>query len=322
MKKTLLILTLFTSLSVTLYAQSLSSYTFSTISSTFTPLSGATNVWSSGDDVTVSNLPIGFNFSYGAPTSAVYSTFCVNSNGWIGLVSNTVPNLTAYHTPGLNSTAISFPVLAALWDDLSIGSGGKVSYLTTGTTGNRILTIEFLNMKWYWGSSSPVISFQIKLYEVDNSIEFIYQPETGTPSSANASIGIKNTTSTDFWSINSNLTSASYGTVTTGIATKPTTGTTFRWVNSNLSTVNTITNAFQIYPNPFSTELNFNFGNDNNKINSISIYNLLGVLVYHKTISDSIETTELKTSINLPKGTYFAKIKGESIDVVKKLICE
>jgi hypothetical protein len=47
-------------------------------------------------------------------------------------------------------TTTSYPTIAPLWDDLSIGSTGKISYLTTGTVGNRVLTIEWLNMKWYW----------------------------------------------------------------------------------------------------------------------------------------------------------------------------
>lgn len=309
MKKKLLFFSLFVLLiNTSVKSQSLSSYYFSTDSGTFTPLTGATVVWVTGDDVTASMLPIGFNFSYGLPTATSYNQFCLNSNGWFGLTSNTIPNLAANSAP--NMTTTSYPTIAPLWDDLSIGSTGKISYLTTGTVGNRVLTIEWLNMKWYWGTTNPVISFQAKLYEANGTIEFIYRQETGNASSNHASIGINNASTTDFWCLNAGLTNAIYGTNCNTITTKPATGTIFRWstTNLNVTEVTSLESKIKAYPNPFSNEMNINFGTMANEINAVKIYNSIGELVYQKNNSEITFSENYKIDTPFEKGIYFIKI--------------
>src|SRR5690606_24924118 len=80
-----------------------------------------------------------------------------------------------------------------LWDDLS-GAVGTASYVVTGTTPNRALTIQMLNWRWNYNSSyAATISVQIKLYETTNIIEYVYRQEAGTGNtsgSSGASIGI------------------------------------------------------------------------------------------------------------------------------------
>jgi hypothetical protein len=318
--KKLLILLLILLFNSSLKSQSLSSYYFSIDSGTFTPLTGATVVWVTGDDVTASMLPIGFNFSYGLPTTTSYSQFCLNSNGWLGLTSNTIPNLSANSAP--NMTTTSYPVIAPLWDDLSIGSTGKISYLTTGTAGNRVLTIEWLNMKWYWGASNPVISFQAKLYEATGTIEFIYRQETGTATLNHASIGINNASSTDFWCLNTSLSNALYSTNCNTITTKPSTGIIYRWSTSNLS-INesySLEKNLKVFPNPFSNEININLSNIADEINSVQIYNSLGELVYQKYDSEVAFKENYKIDTPFQNGIYFIKIATKNMVYTIKTI--
>jgi hypothetical protein len=309
MKKKLLLFSLLVLLiNPSVKSQSLSSYHFSIDSGTFTPLTGANVVWITGDDVTTSSLPIGFNFSYGLPTATSYNQFCLNSNGWIGLTSNFLPNLTAYNTPNMITT--SYPTIAPLWDDLSISSGGKISYLSSGTVENRVLTIEWLNMKWYWGASSPVISFQAKLYEANGTIEFIYRQEIGNASSNHASIGINNASTTDFWCLNTDLTNALYGTNCNTITTKPPTGSIYRWATTNLNSneTNSLENKIKVYPNPFSNDINITFGSMANEINSVTIYNNIGEIVYQKNNSEITFSENYTVDASFEKGIYFIKI--------------
>jgi hypothetical protein len=322
MKKNLmLILLLALMLHTSVKSQSLSSYYFSTDSGTFTPLTGATVVWVTGNDVTASTLPIGFNFSYGLPNTSSYSQFCLNSNGWIGLTSNTIPNLVANALPNMIST--SYPRIAPLWDDLSIGSGGKISYLTSGSVGNRILTVEWLNMKWYWGASTPVISFQAKLYEANGTIEFIYRQESGAATSNNASIGINNASATDFWCLNPSLSNAIYGTNYNTITTKPATGSIYRWSTSdNLSLDGLYLSDYQpnVFPNPFTNEININFSNISDTINFVTIYNSLGELVYQKNNSEVVFPENYKIETPFQKGVYFVKITTRNMIYTIKAI--
>lgn len=301
-------------------SQTLAGYNFSSDTGTFTPLTSANVVWSSGDDVTASSLPIGFNFSYGLPNPTIYSQFCLNSNGWLGLTSNTIPNLTSNSTPNITST--SYPRIAPLWDDLSIGSGGKISYLTSGNVGDRVLTVEWLKMKWYWGVSSPVISFQIKLYESSGNIEFIYQQESGAPSNNNASIGINNASATDFWCVKADLSNAIYGTNCNTIITKPSTGRIFRWATSilNINALNILNTNFFAYPNPFSNEIYLNLNAIDENIISVDIFDLNGKKVYHKINSKNELSNIYRIDNNFNKGVYLIKISTKNKEYVLKTI--
>lgn len=162
-----------------------SSYDFTAVSGTFTEITGGTAISDIEVDEGVSDpLPIGFSFEY---CGLSYTTFVVSSNGWLSFdyagssaqLSNTLSNL--------GNIA---PALFPLWDDLS-GSVGDASYRTSGTAPNRVLTVEFKEWRWNWSSSYPPnSSFQIKLYETTNVIEFIYRRETAAGNPSSASIGI------------------------------------------------------------------------------------------------------------------------------------
>lgn len=173
-------------------------YTHAASLTEFIPITGGTSIPSIQTDDALSNskIPIGFTFYFnGAPFVQVTPS----SNGIISF------------NPYINATGSSFsdnslensfarPAIAPLWDDLS-GLGGQASYKTSGTAPNRIFTIQFLNWRWNYSSSSFNISFQVKLFEADNSIEYIFRQEPNDPVSASASIGLAFATIGDFASL-------------------------------------------------------------------------------------------------------------------------
>lgn len=183
----------------------IASYTFTNQIGTFTPNSPlATSVDIITDEKVSSKLPIGFDFTFGTST---YSQFYMSSNGFLSFgpvgLSLSTNNL---------STANSSqrPIIAPLWDDLKgITSTSKASYELVGTAPNRVLTIEWLNWGWHYSATQPTISFQVKLYEATNVIEFVYRQESSAINgSATASIGINDALgsgSGTYLNLNSNL---------------------------------------------------------------------------------------------------------------------
>ncbi|WP_375437029.1 T9SS type A sorting domain-containing protein [uncultured Hymenobacter sp.] len=162
-------------------------YTFAPVAGTFTPLTNATPMpVLQEDDALSPAIPIGFSFTYDA---TVFTQLQASSNGF--LTFNTA-NLEAGQSNNLTTASGLRPLIAPLWDDLS-GQGGTASYATTGTAPNRIFTFEWRNFLWDYDATNPGVSFQVKLYEGSNNIEFIYRPEGGALSVPSASIGLGGT---------------------------------------------------------------------------------------------------------------------------------
>ncbi|MCZ2225033.1 MAG: T9SS type A sorting domain-containing protein [Chitinophagales bacterium] len=188
-----------------LYAQI--NYSFSTSNTSFNTISNGTIPYLVGDGTNpladegyVNYIPIGFSFQYNSGNS--FEEVAISTNGFLSFAelsnSYTINNLKT-------GAGGERPILAALWDDLDLGVTSNLSYTTTGSAPNRIFTVQWLNAKWGFGASTAAISFQIKLYETKNWIEFIYRPEPGSPVAPSASVGIttNNTGNNNFLSIGS-----------------------------------------------------------------------------------------------------------------------
>lgn len=205
------------------------SYTFSASNVTYSAISSATTLINANiNDATSSVQDIGFTFTYGCTN---YTRFIASSNGFISLGNVLTDDL----PDNAMATTGQGPLLAPLWDDLRTNNGnGKVSFRSTGTVPNRILTVEWLNMRWKNGATTDAISFQVKLYETSNNIEFCYRLGTATPSnSPNASIGIIGGTITgDYYSLNGTGTSpaAQYGIATNNLSVRPANNQLYRFV--------------------------------------------------------------------------------------------
>ncbi len=231
MKKILALLSLVTIVgSLTSNAQS---YSFTAVGGTYTSNTGGTVIHASGIDEAVSGaLPIGFNFTMGCDS---YSTFYCSSNGWISF--GTAP-VSAELTNNLNTGTVR-PKLAPLWDDLAVGAAGNVNYVLTGTAPNRVLTVEWEEMEWYWLATTWGLSFQCKLYETSNRVEFVYTRNgnaTANLDSPSASIGISLPASGNFISLSdvSGAPTASTVTETNNLASKPANGQIYRFDNTSV----------------------------------------------------------------------------------------
>lgn len=197
-------------------------YYFYPKSGTYSYLSGGTTISAiQTDDVPSGSIPINFTFKY---CGTDYTDIYASPNGWITFgssASGTWPGSTSA-LAGLGKSVM------ALWDDPS-GDGGNASYLTSGSSPNRVFTIECKNWLWDYSTSTPAISFQIKLYETSNIIQIIYKQESGTPAwdySAGAMIGLGGGSSSDFLSLDGSGSSpsASSTVLTNTIKTKPASG--------------------------------------------------------------------------------------------------
>jgi subtilisin-like proprotein convertase family protein len=200
------------------------------INGTFNEVVGgtATSLTATADDQISASFPIGFNFEYAGTT---YTSLRASSNGL--LTFNATGNTGA--TNNLNTATGSYrPGLAPLWDDLQCASG--VTYQLSGTAPNQVLTVQWLNMEWNFGANASVISFQVKLYETTNVIDFVYRSEAaaGNPTGNDgASIGLMGTLASDFLSLQNSTAAPTVSTTVSNnaISTKPATGQIYRFVN-------------------------------------------------------------------------------------------
>lgn len=165
--------------------QTVSQYIFSASSGTYSGLNNTYTITRSGgsnDDGYYNNIPIGFTFRF---CGNDYTTIHASTNGWMALGGTALNN--ALYTNDLSG--ITRPVIAPLWDDLDMSSG-ELRSNTSGTSPNRVFTIEWRRAEWNYNADSRVISVIAKLYETTNVIEFIYQQEPNNVLNGSATIGI------------------------------------------------------------------------------------------------------------------------------------
>ena len=218
-------------------------YSFAASSGTFTPIVGDSNLSSVEADSYISSAQsIGFNFDFEGIT---YTQFKMSSNGFISFNMTGTNNQTSNNLD--NVTAASRPLLAPLWDDHDGRSGSaapsKAGYVVTGTAPNRVLTVEWLNWEWNYASSDAVISFQVKLYETTNVIEFVYRQDADAVNSATASIGITGVSS--FLSLSSSgaAPTVSNSVEVANINTKPATGQIYTFTPPTCPSLSAITST-------------------------------------------------------------------------------
>jgi hypothetical protein len=290
-------------------------YAFQAASGTYTSLVGGTAVtltyngtanYDDGMAIPANAIPIGFTFNYNGTD---YTTIRPCANGWATFSSTAMTNNTDTWTNNLvtGPAANQRPFIAPLWDDNDMGALGGVTYQLSGSAPNRVLTIEWTNAKWDFNATLGVISFQAKLYETTNIIEFIYKQEAGSiaPNGGGASIGLTATATGNntFLSLTNAGTSplASSATETSNILTKPATGQIYRWIPyCAASATNTTGEKIS----------NFTYNTFNNNSSSTAGYeNFSGVLStvylfptsslpFSTTISSFVPTDEVKIFID------------------------
>ncbi|MFN8349941.1 MAG: T9SS type A sorting domain-containing protein [Flavobacteriales bacterium] len=216
-------------------------YTFTSTTGTYTQVSAGGSDLNAieQDDAHSAAINLPFDFGYnGVPVSAIR----VNSNGWISMDTGDNPNSTQGNDNSSfgNANGAVRPAICALWDDLD-GAAGTARYETTGSAPNRVFTMEWRNWQWNY-QSSVTISFQCKLYETTNVIEFIYRQESGgvNNGSGGASIGLLASASGTYISLNGTgaTPTASTTTATTNLSTRPSTGRIYRFTPTGCTAPN------------------------------------------------------------------------------------
>lgn len=216
-------------------------YTFTALSGTYTantPLPADIIACCNMDAFASAPIPLPFSFKFACTT---YNQVVITENGWFTFD----PNCWDFHNVNDLSNQIGSapgidrPIVAPLWDDLAGDfAGGNINHQTLGLTPNRIFVIEWKQMLWNANGVTWAISFQCRLYETINRIEFVYQ-RNGTatqflstiPPLPSASIGLAGLTIGNYYSLNG--TGASPSAVTSPefdlLNTKPATNQVYRW---------------------------------------------------------------------------------------------
>ena len=158
-------------------------YTLTASSVTYTHVVGNPLPIGGGGGAFTSPITIGFTFVF---EGFNYTQVRVSEDGYFTFNPSASTSLSGSDLKYV--AAVNRPLIAPLWGNQE-GKGG--SYSLTGTAPNRVFSLEWFQWEWDFSVTSPVISYQVKLYEGTNEIEFIYQQEaTPPPSFARASIGI------------------------------------------------------------------------------------------------------------------------------------
>jgi len=124
-----------------------------------------------GDDVTQS-INLGFSFSY---YDRAYTTCEASTNGL--LLFGALPALSgaSYSPSAFSSNSNPANYIAPFWTDLYRVDGvSKILYSTRGSAPNRVFILEYRDMGHY-SNRAIKVTFQAKLYEGTNTIEFQYK---------------------------------------------------------------------------------------------------------------------------------------------------
>jgi hypothetical protein len=175
------------------------------VSETYTDLGSTGNIISVSNFDNASSLVqnIGFSFDYNGST---FKQFILNSNGFVKLGNTALSSDSLFYNTAqgisggaINSTnAADINILAAFNHDLTSGTlTPEFRSFTSGIAPNRVCTIQFKNLRDK--TTNPLqqfnnISFQIKLYETSNTIEFVYdnwQASLNSPANKTAACGLK-----------------------------------------------------------------------------------------------------------------------------------
>ncbi|HKP11240.1 MAG TPA: fibronectin type III domain-containing protein, partial [Blastocatellia bacterium] len=171
--------------------------------------SGTTTIVAPNQDDAASPLfDIGFEFWFDGTRQTQFST---NANGLMRLGPAVVS--TAF-TNSLAS-ATDTPQIAPYWDDLWLGTNGKVHYKVVGSAPSRKLVVEWQNMQVpRLGTSllTGAATFQAWLYEGTGVIEFVYGSGLVTNSvNGGYSVGF-GSSATQFASVTTSAGTVAYGT--------------------------------------------------------------------------------------------------------------
>lgn len=188
-----------------------SRYTFTQRDGTYIPLVGGTILPISGASANFHKLPINFSFEYNNNT---YTTFSVNSRGYIALGDTVVASSNPIADQNATNNIIAAFANSGLRPSTN-GTGGELSYQTTGVIGARTLTIQW--KAFAFDPATDNFDFQIILFESTNVVEIAYGASVfGDPlSSRTVYVGLRGGNNMNF---NTRTTTTDWGATTTATA--------------------------------------------------------------------------------------------------------
>jgi hypothetical protein len=241
-------------------------YTFAQTASTYSAISGGTVFGSTtsddqvfidpavpagvGSGATGPGIPIGFNFMY---NNMLFDRIGISNNGWIMLGTSSLGNAGINSNTSSNYTGISATStapgnlqnrIAILARDLQGQTGSELRVQTLGTAPTQTLVIQWTNYRKFGGTGDN-FSFQIRLYETFNIVEFVYGsfatttnaspgPEIGLRGSSNADYNNRVTNATNLWSASiAGTINTAAGTVSPSIL--PNSGQSYKWTPAQCS---------------------------------------------------------------------------------------
>jgi hypothetical protein len=138
------------------------------------------------DDGAVTNISLGFNFSFYGTN---YTNVSFNANGLMTFGGAS----TAFSNVNLTTTApaANLASIAVLWDDWQTQSPGSdgIYYKTTGTAPNRQFIVQWNKVLPVNGTGTNPVTFEARLFEGSNRILLSYWQVVVTESSLVASLG-------------------------------------------------------------------------------------------------------------------------------------
>ena len=186
------------------YSQLVSNYSFNQSTATYkqagvgAQLTAATGTY---DDNNFALVTLPFSFIY---CGVSYTTIGISANGYVKLGGTT----STYYSNVFASQALT---LAPFAQDLyGVAAGRDMSYATIGSTGSRAFVVQWTNWGFY-SAGTNAISFQLKLFEGTNNIQFVYG--ASAPTGTTVYVGLSGATTTD---LNVRTTSTSWAATTAG----------------------------------------------------------------------------------------------------------
>ena len=158
------------------------------------PAYPSTGILDKTDDSTVT-IPIGFPFRFYGIT---YTTVTVSTNGLVSF-GGAEPSFTPVDI-STTATPSDLPTICPYWHDWTFQLFGadEALYLTLGTPGKRRLIVQWDFAQSRTGPGYDAVTFEMKLFEGTNNIEFHYADATVSDDSTNSNgvnstVGIRDT---------------------------------------------------------------------------------------------------------------------------------
>lgn len=301
-------------------------YTFSTTTGTYTALSNPISlnqgtVWTQN-----TTYPLNFNFEvYGKN----FTTLEVNAGGGIQFSTSTHERLdVARSTNGglyLNDKGTS-------------SSQSAIGYEISGTPGNQILKVEWINagfpqgMPWY--DSTDFIDFQIWLFENDNHIEVHIGPNKfdaysfaagGNPNDPTLSILLKYDDCSNILGVTGAANNPSYNFFdycsfnATSIHGSPNPGIIYNFQPAQMTSTQALQNSdVMIYPNPTQDKVYIE-NTSRELLTQFELFDATGKQLMTKELTKENSLIEVSLK-DYPNGVYFLKVIGNDIMLNKQII--